>query len=227
MNAQSSKPAVICGVAALSFLVLTCLTANSYWAAPQLSFSLFLLMNGALAATILLSLPSALVLRQFLGMAYLLLVAFLHLWLGIVGLSRSGQFFVLFWGYSAVTPLATAAQVLRACVFQYPCTREGLRPSFEGEDVTLISATIVVISLAAIIAAVALVQRRRFGQTFWQFLISATAVAAIWMLLANALIILNGHSLYDEPWRSSVLCALFWPASCAFAFWAAKAKVNP
>jgi hypothetical protein len=228
MNITGSRTTPAFLVCFLSLLVLLSLTADSYSVGPHMKFFLFLLMNCALAGTILLSLPAGLDLRQFVGMMYLVLVGVAHLWLGILGLGRSGEWAsVLLWQFSPVMPLATLGHVLHVCVIRHPCTRNDLWYTYSGADeVTIVSAIIILISLAGIAAAIAVAGGKKLGGYMWLCFVSASALAACWMVIANATIVQEGESLYRDPWGPSVLWSLFWPASCAASYWAARKRAE-
>jgi hypothetical protein len=184
-------------------------------------FILFLFANFAFLFGLVLSFDDAVPARARIAMAYLGFIAFIHLWVGAITIKN--YFAAVFLQYSSVWPIWVLIHAIRSyanLVLSRGPDRYANLDSIETFE--LVATIVIVVSVFALGAVVAMAQRKRVGYGIWLAVIVVSFMAGLWVVLATAMVIADSTSLYSSGKGPPLWWSLVLPLTYAIAYWQAR-----
>lgn len=190
------------------------------------AFLLFLLANAAFFLSLWISFDFRLPDRARFAMTYLAAASLVHLWAGSLAVQRNGDIVAaLLFIFTAINCTAQFFHGIATCLVSRPFAGKSLACDWI-DDLSSVGVIVIIVSLTALTGVVAMSRRLKFGYYIWLTLISTCAVSGLWMLIINAIVSVDGYSLYHTEPGGAVWIPLLWPTSFAIAYWFARADAE-
>jgi hypothetical protein len=175
---------------------------------------------------LILSFDDAVPARARIGIAYLGFIAFVHLWLGAITIKD--YFVAVLFEYLSVWLILILVRAIRGYTLQHLSRGPDFFPDLSPQDTfELVAAIVIASSLMALWGVVAMARLKKAGYGVWLAVIAVSIGATLWMVFANAIIIVDGAPLYSNSLGPPVWWSLCLPLSYAIAYWQARWEAGP